>query len=466
MNKNIFTLSLISSIVLLAGCSFIPKNIETSPQIASQYTMIEQKQDGLKSIDIAWQDFFQDKQLQYLINLALENNRDLKTAALNIQQAQALYNIQSADSLPSINGSASFTRARTISNILNQPVVGSNYQVGVSLASFELDFFGRVKSLNQAALNQYLATEEAYKSVHLSLISEVAKAYLSQVSYSEQLILAQNTYKSREDAYKLAKQRLEGGISSALELSLNETLVQSAKVSLLTLHRQLLQSKNALTLLVGKPIISTQLPQGLNLAEQNLSNINAGLPAELLANRPDIRSIEKKLKASNANIGAARAAFFPRISLTSGIGLASGDLSDLFKSNALNWSFMPQLVLPIFEGGRNNNNLKLAEIRKNLSIIEYEKTIQTAFREVSDALVAKGLLKDQINAQIAVEKAQTNRLNLVNIRYKNGISNYIEVLDAQRELFTAQQNIIQTRLLDLVNTIDLYKSLGGGLKSK
>jgi multidrug efflux system outer membrane protein len=383
---------------------------------------------------------------------------------LNIEQARAQYDITAADALPNFDGNFSRTRGRTATYQLvpGQNAVGTAYQVGLNMTSFELDFFGRVRSLKDAALASYLATEEARQAAQISLISQVAQAYLTEQSYAEQQRLAQQTLDSRLDDYKLDKMRFDVGASSELDLRNSETLVQSARVSLATLVRQRGQATNALVLLFGKPLGDLPAPQSLS-DEQIVTEIPAGLPSDLLNRRPDIREAEQQLRSANANIGAARAAFFPTISLTAGIGNASTSLGSLFSAGSRTWSFVPQLTLPIFEGGRNRANLSLSEIRKNLAIASYEKTIQSAFREVADALVARGTLEEQLAAQDAFLKAQEQRVKLTELRYKNGIASSTDRLNAQRDLFSAQQSLIQTRQLRLNNAIDLYRSLGGGL---
>jgi multidrug efflux system outer membrane protein len=455
---------------LLAGCSLAPKYQRPDAPVAGAYPAEPAPASGqLANItaDSGWREFFPDQRLQALIETALANNRDLRTAALRIEEARAQYNIQSADLLPNLNAAASGSRARTPASVspTGAAVVGSTYQVGLNLAAFELDFFGRVRSLNEAALSLYLASEEARRAAHITLVSEVAKAYLAERAFAEQQELAQRTLEARQSGYKLAKQRFDVGASSALDLRQNETLLHSARVTSATLARQRAQAINALTLLVGKPLNGLPAPQALS-AQNIVTDIPAGLPSDLLTRRPDIRAAEQRLIASNANIGAARAAFFPRISLTAGIGTASRDLSGLFESGTQTWSFVPQLVLPIFDAGRNRANLNLTQVRNNIAVADYEKSIQVAFREVSDALVARATLDEQIDAQRAVQEAQAERLKLAELRYQGGVASSLEVLDAQRELFSAEQSLVQASLLRLTNAIDLYRSLGGGLQAK
>lgn len=449
---------------VLSGCSLAPTYERPQAPVESSYPADARGQAALDAATLGWRQFFPDQRLQSLIAAALENNRDLRTAALNIEEARAQYNITRADMLPNLNATGSASRSRTPADqsITGAPYVSNAYQVGLSIPAFELDFFGRVRSLKDAALASYLATEEARQSAQISLVSQVAQAYLAERSYAEQLKLAQQTVESRQTNLGLAQKRFDVGASSALDLRLSETLIQSARTSAATLSRQRAQAENALTLLVGKKI--TDLPPAQDLSTENIvTDIPAGLPSDLLTRRPDIRAAEQKLLAANANIGAARAAFFPRISLTGTFGTASSTLSGLFESGSGAWSFGPQLSLPIFDFGRNSANLDLAEVRKNMAVVTYEKTIQTAFREVADALVARGSLDEQIEAQEAFLKAQQERLNLTDLRYKNGIASSLDQLDAQRDLFSAQQALIQARQLRLNNAIDLYRSLGGGL---
>lgn len=447
----------------LAGCSLAPQYQRPEGPVAAAYPTEAGQQRSEATIS-GWREFFPDPRLQVLIDTALANNRDLRVAALRMDEARALYGIQSADLLPNLNATASETRSRTPGSVATtgRTSVSTSYQVGLGLAAFELDFFGRVRSLNDVALAQYLATEEASRAAQISLVAEVAKAYLAELAFAEQYELARKTLESRDAAYKLAKQRFDVGAASALDLRQNETLLHSARASMATLTRQRAQAANALNLLVGKPL--SDLPAAQSLSTQTIvTDIPPGVPSDLLTRRPDIRASEHRLRAANANIGAARAAFFPRIALTGSVGTSSNELSGLFEAGSRSWSFVPQLVLPIFDAGRNSANLNLAEARNNIALAEYEKSIQVAFREVSDTLVARAALEEQIAAQQAVQDAQAERLRLADLRYQNGVASSLEVLDAQRELFAAQQGLVQARLLRLTNAIDLYRALGGGL---
>ena len=445
--------------VVLSGCQIMPTFFKPAAPVPSSYPAADSASTK-PAADIGWDEFFQNPDLRDAISTALNNNRDLKAAILRIEEARALYNIQRADQLPTINATGGVTVSRQLlAGTMRESTV---YQVGLGMAAFELDFFGRVKNLSEAALSQYMATEEARRAFQISLVGEVAKAWLTERALAEQKQLAERTLKARESSRELVKKRLDAGIANALEFQQSETLVQSARVSLLALRRQHALAVNALTLLTGS---SVKLPpQTATLSNQVITaDIGAGLPSDLLTYRPDIRAAEQRLRASQANIAAARAAFFPRISLTSGVGLASGDLGDLFEGGERTWSFSPQLVLPIFDAGRNKAGLSLSEVRSNIAIADYEKTIQVAFREVADALAARATLAEEIDAQKAVRDAQFERLSLAQARYQNGIANYLDVLDAERELFNAEQALVQSQLLRLTNAVDLYRSLGGGV---
>ncbi len=459
MKTKILYPSIAAALLALSGCQIAPVYDKPAAPVPGQFPA-----DGAGAKTAAatgWRAFFQNPELQEVIAQAVANNRDLKVAALRIEEARAIYNVQRADQLPTVNATAGGISSQQL--LRGQQFKSTVYQVGLGLTAFELDFFGRVKNLSDSALAQFFATEEARSSMQIALVGEVAKAWLSERALAEQMQIAARTLKARESSYGLVKQRFDAGVANALELRQSETLVQSARVSALVLKRQHAQSVNALGLLVGN---GAKLPeQKATLSAQSITaDIGAGLPSDLLANRPDIRAAEQRLRANQANIAAARAAFFPRISLTALIGLASPQLSDLFDNPTRTWTFAPQLVLPIFDGGRNSANLDLAKVRANIAVADYEKAIQVAFREVADALEARATLVEEINAQEAVRNAQAARLELAQARYKNGVANYLDVLDAERDLYSAEQQLLQTRLLKLTNAVDLYRSLGGGLK--
>ncbi|NHZ93338.1 efflux transporter outer membrane subunit [Massilia sp. CCM 8733] len=405
---------------------------------------------------IAWQRFFADARLKQLIELALTNNRDLRVAILNIEQARAQYQIRRADRLPSLNLSVAGNRSPGPDDSIT-----SLYTAGIGVSSFELDLFGRVHSLSDAGLAQYLASEEARKSTHISLVASVANAYLSLLADEELLGLTQKTLSAREESLKLIQLKYDNGVVSKLDLQQGLSLVDSARVVLAQQQRQRAQDLNLLTLLVGQT-----LPAGpdtsTTLAAMSLSELPAGLPSDLLAVRPDIRAAEQQLIAANANIGAARAAFFPRITLTGNAGSASDELSGLFKGGSYGWTFAPQMVLPIFDYGRNSANLGSAKAGRDIAVAQYEKSVQTAFREVSDALAGQATFGEQLRAQRAVADAEAERFKLSDLRYRNGASSYLDLLDAQRSLFSAEQSAVQANLQRLQNQVTLYRVLGGG----
>ena len=458
MKKYLLYPTLTSALLTLAGCQILPDFVKPKAPIPEKFdTAIDE---APSTAEIGWREFFQNAELQQVIEEALANNRDLKTTALRIEEARALYGIQRADQLPTVNTTAGGTNTRALLGA--NRVEYTSYQVGLGMTAFELDFFGRVKNLSEAALSQFFATEQARRAAQIALVGEVAKVWLNERALAEQLQIAERTSKARQTSYDLVKQRVDAGISNALELRQSETLVQSSSAAVLALRRQHAQSANALALLVGS---GGKLPeQQALLSEQSITaEISAGLTSDLLEQRPDIRAAEQVLRANQANIAAARAAFFPRISLTAGVGLASSSLNNLFDGGAGVWNFTPALTLPIFDSGRNQANLDLATVRANIAVANYEKTIQVAFREVADALDARATLASEIAAQQAMRDAQSARLELAQVRYKNGVANYLDVLDAERELYSAEQTLLSTRLLRLTNAVDLYRSLGGGL---
>jgi multidrug efflux system outer membrane protein len=452
---------LLTGTFALSACQILPEFSKPAAPIPEKFPVtIAPEAAAVPVAEVGWRDFFLNPGLKQTIAAALANNRDLKTAALRIDEARALYNIQRSDQKPTVNATASASDSRQLlAGTMRDTTI---YQVGVGMTAFELDFFGRVKNLSESALAQFFATEEAQRAMQVSLVGEVAKAWLNERGLSEQIALAERTLKARTTSYELVKKRFDAGITNALELRQSETLVQTARTAVLSLKRQHALSVNALALLVGTTIPASE--QSASLSSQSVTaDIGAGLSSELLTYRPDIRAAEQRLRSAQANIAAARAAFFPRISLTAGAGLASTELGDLFQGNSGTWIFSPQLVLPIFDAGRNKANLSLAEVRTDIAVASYEKTIQVAFREVADALSARATLSDEITAQEAVRASQAARLELAQARYKNGIANYLDVLDAERELFGAEQQLLQTKLLKITNAVDLYRSLGGGL---
>ncbi len=411
-----------------------------------------------------WREFFTDAGLQGLIVQALENNRDLRIAMQRVEEARGLYGIRRADLLPSISAGATASRSHVPADLsyTATAITSDQYQANLNLSTWELDFWGRVRSLTAAALESYLATEEARRAVAVSLVAQVANTYLLERELDERIAIAQQTLATREDSYRIAKRRFEVGYASKLDAAQAEALLNQARADRAALLRLRDQNHNALTLLVGTPIVDFETQPLARIESGFARKISAGLPSDLLINRPDVISAEHRLKAANANIGAARAAFLPRIVLTGNLGTASAELNGLFGGGSLIWSFSPSLTLPIFDGGRNRANLDVSQARRNLAVADYERTIQEAFREVADALAERRWLTEQVAAQQATLAAQTERARLAGLRYQNGAVPYLEVLDAERDRFLAEQALVQVRRALLSSSVNLYSALGGG----
>jgi multidrug efflux system outer membrane protein len=448
----------------LAGCvNLAPKYERPAAPVAAGFPTVEGNIHSGNPVaneapaNIAWQRFFTDARLQQLITMALANNRDLRVSVLNIEQARAAFQIQRSARFPSLNAGLTANRAATAGDA---PLT-SVYQAGLSVSAFELDLFGRVRNLSDAALAQYLATEEARKTAQISLIATVANTYLTKLADEEQLALTQQTLKTREESLRLTKLRFENGVVSKLDLQQSISLVEGARAVLAQQQRLRAQAINALTLLVGQPI-PDDLPAGATLATTNLPDLPAGLPSDLLASRPDIRAAEQQLIAANADIGAARANYFPRISLTGSAGTASSELSGLFKSGSFGWTFAPQAILPLFDFGARRAGVASARAGRDIAVAEYEKSIQTAFREVADALAGQATFSEQLRAQQATAESESERFKLSDLRYRSGTANYLDLLDAQRSLFVAQQSAVEANLERLQNQVTLYRVLGGG----
>jgi multidrug efflux system outer membrane protein len=462
-------LTVLTAALVLAGCSMAPKYERPASPLAGDWPALglattSAAPAGQAASALEWQSFFSDPQLRKLIEVSLANNRDLRIAVLTIEQTRAQFQISRANQFPTIGAAATGLRQPSS----NGNGITSVYTAGLAMTAYEIDFFGRVASLKDAALSLYLASEEGRKTTQISLIAAVANVYLSLLADQESLAITQQTLDSREASLQLSQLRFDNGVSSELDLRQSQSLVQAARVSLAQLQRQRALGENALSLLLGQPLtadLAVVLPAGQGLADRPvMADVPAGLPSDLLALRPDIRQAEQQLLAANANIGAARAAFFPRISLTASAGSASSNLSGLFDSGSFGWTLAPQLFLPIFDAGRNQAGLEVSKATRDIAVAQYEKAIQTAFREVADALAGRATLGVQLQAQQAQSAAETARFKLSDLRYQNGIANQLELLDAQRALFAAQQAVVQTRLLQLQNQVTLYKTLGGGWK--
>jgi multidrug efflux system outer membrane protein len=425
---------------------------------------------AVAAADIGWREFFAEERLRRLIELALVNNRDLRVAVLNVAESQAQYRITRSASFPTVSASASYTREHAAGISFGTgtgagPSVTTEQttaQVGIS--AYELDLFGRVRSANRESLEQYFATEEAQRNAQIALVAEVATQYVALRQAQEQLKLAEETRTAVEESYRLNKVEFDAGQINELDLRTAEGQVETADINVITYQRQLAQAENALVLLLGQPL-PQDLPAPLPFETANmLADVPAGLPSDLVQRRPDILQAEHTLKSANASIGAARAAFFPSISLTGSVGSASRELSGLFAAGTGVWSFTPQVSLPLFTGGKNRANLDSARINTQIGVANYEKAIQTAFREVADALVASSTYAGQAQVETRAIDTQQRRLELATARYRQGEDSYLNVLSAQQDLYTAQSGRLQTELNRLTSGISLYQALGGGWK--
>ena len=455
-------------VVLLGGCTMMPKYVPPAAPVSGSWPkhLTQGNATNPPAAQIDWRDYFEDPRLQALITLALDNNRDLRIAALRVQQSRAQYRIQRAALFPSVEGDASAVRQRNsgAESVFNGGTTMSIYQVDVG-AAFEVDLFGRVRSLKKEALERYFATDEARKSVQIALVSEVASQYLTLLRLREAKAIGQQTLEAVQSAFDLNKRSFEAGVASELDLQTAAAQVQSARVNISNYAELLAQSENAFVLLLGRPL-PDNLPPGRPLQyQQLLADLPVGVPSEILRHRPDILEAEHNLKAANADIGAARAAFFPRILLTGSAGTASAKLTDLFTGPSETWSFSPQMTVPIFDVGGTRAQLAVSKIGKKIEIANYEKAIQTAFREVADALAVRSIIDERIKAQELLLEASQKRFDLTNARYRQGVDNYVVVLLAQQDLYLARQNLLQFQVARLLNAVALYRSLGGGWKT-
>lgn len=449
--------------LLLPGCTSMapPYEVPTLP-VSPVYENCD-AQEGVSAAGIGWREYFTDPPLQALIQQALDNNRDLRTAVLRVEEARALYGIQRAEQFPAIGAQAGAARSRIPAdlNLTGQPVEGTQYQVELGLASWEIDFWGRVRNLKEAALENYLASDAARRAAAIALVAQVANSYLSLREVDERLVLARRTIASRSESLRIFTRRVQVGSTSRLDLTQVQTLLTQAQALGAQLEQLRAADAQVLTLLVGTPVDLPPRPDSLG-EQVVLDELRAGLPSELLIQRPDIVAAEHQLKASHANIGAARAAFFPSVTLTGSFGTASAELEGLFASGSHAWVFSPRISLPIFDWGRRRNNLSLTEARRDLAVASYEKTVQSAFRDVADALSARYWLTEQLTIARTALEVQTERSRLTKLRYENGASAFYEVLDAQRDLLSAEQQMVQIRRALLTSRISLYAALGGG----
>ncbi|WP_028622440.1 efflux RND transporter outer membrane subunit EmhC [Pseudomonas sp. Ant30-3] len=465
MSKSL--LSLAVAAFVLSGCSLIPDYQQPAAPVAQQYPQgpaySPAQAPSQAAAEQGWKQFFHDPALQQLIKVALENNRDLRVAALNIDAFAAQYRIQRADLFPAVSANGSGSRQRVPANASQTGEAGivSSYSATVGISAYELDLFGRVRSLSEEALQQYFATEEGRRSTQISLVANVANAYMTWQADKELLKLTQDTLGAFEESLKLTSRSNEVGVASALDLAQSRTSVENARAQLARYTRQVAQDENSLVLLLGTGIPANLQP-AKPLSDDLLSEVPPGLPSDLLQRRPDILQAEYNLKAANANIGAARAAFFPSISLTANAGTLSPDLSGLFKGGSGTWLFQPQINLPIFNAGSLRASLDYSKIQKEISVANYEKSIQTAFQEVADGLAARQTYTEQLQAQRDFVQANQDYYRLAERRYRIGVDSNLTFLDAQRQLFSAQQSLITDRLAQLNSAVNLYKALGGG----
>ena len=456
----------VAALSLLLACNLTPAYTRPAAPISRAWRDSGEKAKAAAplAVDLGWQDYFTNFGMQSVIGLALANNRDVRIAALNIEKTRAAYGIQRADLYPTIGVAANRQQYGVPSKMkaLGGPTTFQENTVTFGVLSWELDFFGRVRSLSEQAWNQYLATEQAKIAAQLSLVAAVAQQYLVYAADNEDLQISQSTFETQKAYSELIAKSYELGIASELAFRQAQSQVEAARADVARFRGLVGADQNALDLLVGTPVPAGLLPTDLGSAGE-LRDVLAGLSSEVLLSRPDILMAEYQLKAANANIGAARAAFFPRVSLTGGGGTMSPDLSNLFSSGTGTWSFMPQITVPLFAGGALRAGLKVSEVSREIAVVQYEQAIQTAFREVSDGLVRRIALAEQLDAQRALLQSLDAAFTLSEVRYKQGLDGYLTVLVAQQSLYGAKQGMVATRLARQSNQVTLFKALAGRL---
>ncbi len=465
------TLLAITAMAVLSGCiNLQPDYHQPVPVVPASwpsgpaYRPVARDPKVTSIPDLGWDQFFADARLRKLIALGLGNNRDLRVAVLNVEKARAQYQIQRADQLPTINleGQGNIERTPRRVSSTGRAMTTHQYSLEAGISSYELDLFGRIQSLKDQALEEYLSTAEAQRSTQISLVSEIATAYLNLAADMERLQLAQDTLTSQQSSYDLTKRSFEIGSSSELDVRQAQTSVDTAHVDIASFTAQVAQDQNALALLLGSSVPADLLPNQPLGGVTEIQAIPAGIPSDVLQRRPDILAAEHRLKGANANIGAARAAFFPKITLTATSGKVSDALSTLFKAGTGGWAFIPDIVLPIFDWGANQANLDVAKADSAIDLAQYDKAIQTAFKEVADALADYGTIDDKLSAQQSLVEATSESYRLSDARYRKGIENYLNVLESQRSMYSAQQDLITVRLGKQTNLVTFYKVLGGG----
>lgn len=467
MRKTLATAPLLTVALLLGGCTLAPdyKRPELPVPATLPATGSAGAADEGAAADIGWREFFTDERLRGVIELALANNRDLRVAAANVEQARALYRIERSSLLPRISADGTMTEQRpggTAAALYGGGTI-ENWSASVG-ASWEIDLFGRIRSLSEAALQQFFATEEARNATRISLIAETANAWLTLAADRQRLATAEATMAAFGQTLELIKARFNNGAASGIDVRQAQTSYDAARSDVANLRTLVQQDLNALTLLAGTSVPENLLPDAGNEAPATLTELPVGIASEVLLRRPDVRAAEHRLMAANANIGAARAAFFPNISLTGMFGTMSSAFSGLFDAGTKTWSYTPAVSLPIFAGGANVANLKASNAARDAAVATYEKAVQTAFREVADALARRATIREQLEAQQSLEKASAELLQMSEARYRMGADSFLATLDAQRTHFAAQQSLISTRLARDINLVELYRALGGGLK--
>jgi outer membrane protein, multidrug efflux system len=444
----------------ISSCSLVPEYFRPAAPVPETYPGQPVNKIVAETPPLTWQTYFPDADLQKLIQVGLQHNRELKTAVLRMDEAKATYGVQKADQLPTVQGNLNYDRSRTVFSS-SQAFEAELFRVGVGISEYEIDVFGRVKSLTQSALEQYLAVTENRQAVQATLITEIATQYVNYLAIHAQLKVTQQTLADRQQMLQRTQRRFDAGLDQVLDVKAAQIQVEQVQAQLAQWQRQLATTKNALYLLLGEPSQSTPLPVK-PLEALKLADVTAGLPSTLLTRRPDIRAAEHQLKAANANIGAARAAFYPRLQLTTNVGLVNSDFAKLFSDTGSNyWAFSPQLIIPIFNYGRNKASLKLAEARQHIEVVNYEKTIQTAFKEVMDVLSTRTAIAEEAASRTRLRELESSRLQLVQRKLDQGLVTYLEVLDAQRSVLDAQAQAVQIQQQALQNQVGLYKALGG-----
>jgi len=466
MTRKMFLL--LGLFVWFSGCTLAPKYTRPKAPIPAKWPQGKAYKDARAVIgtstaqELSWRDFFTDKKLQKIIEMALKNNRDLRLAALNVERARAYYGVQRAELFPTVGAAGSGGKRHSSADLTppGEPRTSKQFSVDLGIISWEIDFFGRIRSLKEKALQEYLATEEARRSAQIALVSEVARVYLAFAADRENLKLARDTLETQQTSYDLIKKLYEVGLSTKLDLRRAQTQVDAARRDIPRYTQQLARDENALNLLTGSPVPKNLLPSDMASIDPP-RDISPGLSSEVLLRRPDIIAAEHQLKAAYAYIGAARAAFFPRIALTTGIGTASDELSGLFSSGTGTWNFAPRIAMPVFDM-RTWAALRVTKTIRKIALTQYEKAIQTAFREVADSLAVQGTVGEELSAQQSLVNAAAETYRLSEDRYNKGIDSYLGVLDAHRSLYIQQRILILLRLSRLTSQVRLYAVLGGG----